>query len=207
MKCPSFEQLLDYIDRLLSAPEAARIEGHLTTGCRECRQGVEWYERVRVVAASDDSAAPPPWVLKRALRIFEVRLSRPRLAERIGQTVASLVFDSLARPALAGTRSTESANRQLLYRAGEYSIDLQVADAAQSRAELIGQVLREGEVAFDSVAGLKLELAAEGKPSRSTVTDQMGEFAISSIECGVYDLRIEMPEGSVTIPGLPIDQS
>jgi hypothetical protein len=121
--------------------------------------------------------------------------------------VASLVFDSLDRRALAGTRSTESANRQLLYRAGEYSIDLQVAGAAQSRAELIGQVLREGEVAFDSVAGLKLELAAEGKPSRSTVTDQMGEFALSSIEFGVYDLRIEMPEGSVTIPGLPIDQS
>jgi hypothetical protein len=95
----------------------------------------------------------------------------------------------------------------LLYRVGDYSVDLQIATSAESRGDLIGQVLRDGEVAFDSVAGLKLELAAEGRPSRSTVTDQMGEFAINKIDCGVYELRIEMPEGSVTIPGLPVVQS
>lgn len=207
MKCPSFEHLLDYLDGLLTPSEAARIEGHLAAGCHECREHREWYENVRAIVASDDSEAPPPWVLKRAFRIIEAQRSRPHLAARVGQIVASLVFDSLARPALAGTRSTESANRQLLYRVGDYSVDLQIATSAESRGDLIGQVLRDGEVAFDSVAGLKLELAAEGRPSRSTVTDQMGEFAINKIDCGVYELRIEMPEGSVTIPGLPVVQS
>jgi hypothetical protein len=207
MKCPSFEHLLDYLDGLLTPSETARIEGHLAAGCHQCHEYRQWYEGVRAITASDDSEAPPPWVLKRALRIFEARLTRPRIAARVGQLVASLVFDSMARPALAGTRSTESANRQLLYRAGDYSVDLQIAASTQTSGDLLGQVLREGEVAFDSVAGLKLELAAEGRPSRSAVTDQMGEFTINQIECGVYDLRIEMPEGSVTIPGLPVMQS
>src|SRR5262249_30594087 len=127
MKCPSFEHLLDYIDNRLPSQEAGLIQGHLAAGCSECGQSVEWYKGVRRVAESDDSVVPPPWVLKRALRVFEVQQGRPRVASRIGQMVASLVFDSLARPALAGTRSTESANRQLLYRAGDYSIDIQLS--------------------------------------------------------------------------------
>lgn len=207
MKCPSFEHLLDYIDGLLTGPERARVETHFAKGCVDCSENRAWYERLRDIAANDDSAAPPPWVLKRAIRIIEAQRDRPRIAARIGQIVASLVFDSFARPALSGTRSTETVNRQLLYRAGDYSVDIQVAALGQTSGELIGQVLKEGEISFDSVAGLKLELVAEGKRSRSAVTDRMGEFRINRIECGSYDLTIEMPEGSVTIQGLPIIQS
>ena len=74
------------------------------------------------------------------MRIFDTA-RHPRLAERIGQALATLVFDSFARPQLAGIRSTETANRQLLYRAGDYSIDLQIAPSTGARGDLIGQVL------------------------------------------------------------------
>ncbi|MCI0486783.1 MAG: hypothetical protein L0229_09305, partial [Blastocatellia bacterium] len=140
MKCPSFERLIDYLDGHLGALEASRVAAHIESECLRCAANREWYEKVRLLAASDDLPEPPPWVLKRALRIFENRPVRPRLVERLGQMVASLVFDSLARPAIAGVRSTETSNRQLLYRAGDYSIDLQVAQAPRSQANLIGQV-------------------------------------------------------------------
>src|SRR6185295_4634470 len=113
----------------------------------------------------------------RAVRIFQTQrdrpklAARPKLAQRIGQAVASLVFDSFARPALAGVRSTETTNRQLLYRAGDYSIDLQIAPAERAKAELIGQALKEGETSFESVAGLKLEITSGDKLVCSTVTD------------------------------------
>ena len=207
MNCPSFERLIDFLDKRLEEPEAARVATHLATSCAACAETTDWYERVRVVAGSDDSVVPPSWVFKRALRIFDTQRHRPGLTERIGQAIATLVFDSFARPALAGVRSTETANRQLLYRAGDYSVDLQIAPSEHAHMDLIGQVLKENEASFESVSGLKLGIALAGKILFSTVTDEMGEFKVSGIEPGVYDLQVKLSEGSITVPDMPITES
>lgn len=207
MKCPEFEQLIEYLDNRLPEKESARVAAHLSQNCQSCAETRRWYESVRVITEGDDSIEPPAWVFKRAARIFQTRRNRPKLVERIGQAVASLVFDSFARPALAGVRSTETTNRQLLYRAGSFSIDLQVAPTEQARADIIGQVLKEGETTFESVAGLKLEITSLGKSVRSARTDEMGEFKISGIDYGTYDLRIELSEGSITVPQMPVTQA
>jgi hypothetical protein len=208
MNCPSFEQLVDFLDKRLDEADAAAVAIH-TASCAACEDTKGWYERVRAVTADDDSVAPPSWALKRAVRIFEAQRPRSsaRLTERIGQAVASLVFDSFARPALVGVRSTETANRQLLYRAGDYSVDLQIAPSERSQLDLIGQVLKEGEPSFESVSGLKLAIAHKGELVFSTVTDEMGEFKVSGIEPGVYDLRVQLSEGSITLPDLPMNES
>jgi hypothetical protein len=206
MRCPGFERLIDYLDNRLAESDRASVGAHLATGCMACGENRTWYERVRLAASTDDSVAPPPWVFKRAVKIFE-KTQRPGLAERVGQAIASLVFDSFARPALAGVRASETANRQLLYRAGDYSIDLQIVQSDPPNAELIGQVLREGEANFESVSGLKLEIVQGDRSVSSAVTDQMGEFRVSGIEHGVYDLRVELSEGNITVPDLPIIES
>lgn len=208
MNCPSFEQLVDFLDQRLDETEAEAVATHIT-GCSACASVTGWYERVRLITASDVSIAPPSWVLKRAVRIFDTKKLRqtPGLTERIGQAIASLVFDSFARPALAGVRSTETANRQLLYRAGDYSVDLQIAPSERSTLDLIGQVLKEGEPSFESVSGLKLDIARSGGVVFSAITDEMGEFKVSEIEPGVYDLRVQLPEGSITLPDIPMSGS
>ena len=207
MKCPSFERIIDYLDNRLPDTESSRVAAHLSRDCAVCGESRDWYQRVRTSVASDNTVAPPPWVIKRAFRIFEAQRDRPRLAARIGQAIASLVFDSVARQPLAGVRSTETSNRQLLYRAGDYSIDLQIASSEHTRADLIGQVLRESEPTFESVAGLKLDIERGGEIVCSAVTDEMGEFKISGMEQGVYNLRVELSEGTITVPGLPVSES
>lgn len=206
MRCPGFERLIDYLDNRLAEPDRVSVGAHLATGCVACSENRTWYERVRLAASTDDSVAPPPWVFKRAVNIFE-KAHRPGLAERVGQAIASLVFDSFARPALAGVRASETANRQLLYRAGDYSIDLQIVQSVPPNAELIGQVLREGEANFESVSGLKLEIVQGGRPVSSVMTDEMGEFRVSGVKHGVYDLRVQLSEGNITVPDLPIIES
>jgi hypothetical protein len=206
MNCPSFERLVDFLDKRLDEREAATVATHLATSCAACAETRNWYDRVRLVAADDDSVAPPSWVFKRALRVFDTQRHRPRLTERIGQAIASLVFDSFARPALVGVRSTETSNRQLLYRAGDYSVDLQIAPSEHSRADLIGQVLKEGEPSFESVSGLNLEIARKGQVVFSVITDEMGEFKVSGIEQGVYDLQVQLPKGGITVPDIPITE-
>jgi hypothetical protein len=206
MKCPGFEQLIDYLDGRLAPTEARRVAAHLASDCKACSETRAWYESVRRIAASDETMAPPAWVFKQAVRIFDTA-RRPRRGERIGEAIARLVFDSLTRPQLAGIRSTETASRQLLYRAGDYSIDVQIAPAAGERGELVGQVLREGEATFESVANLRLEVASGDQPLYSTVTDARGEFKISNIDYGSYDLRIELADGRITIPELPVTRN
>ena len=207
MKCPSFERIIDYLDNRLSQAEASRVKTHLADGCAVCGETSNWYQGVRIIAASDDMVAPPAWVLKRAVRIFEMQHDRPRLAERIGRVIASPVLDSLAGPALERVRSTQTVERQLLYRAGGYSIDLQIAPSKNARADLNGQVLKEGDPTFESVAGLKLDIARDAKVVFSTATNDMGEFKISGMEPGVYELRVELSEGNIAIPDLPVSES
>ena len=203
MNCPGFAQLLDYLD---GRPErtAGLVSSHLAQGCSSCSADRSWYRQVKLVTASDDSVEPPPWVVKRALRLFTAPPATLSIGARVSAVVASLVFDSFSRPAVAGARSSGVEGRQLLYRAQDYSIDVQVAAFDEKRAELNGQILREGELMFESVVGLQLDLMRNGGTVLSAVTNDRGEFTIPAVEFGNYDLRFDAYEASITIVGLPI---
>ena len=203
MTCPGFAQLLDYLD---GRPNrlGGSVSSHLAAGCSRCDADRSWYQQVKVVAASDDCAEPPPWVLKRALRLFGAPPALISIGARVRAVVAYLVFDSFSRPAVAGARSSGVDARQLLYRAQDYSIDVHVAASDEKLAELNGQILREGELMFESVTGLQLDLMVNGGTVLSTVTNDRGEFTIPAVEFGSYDLRVDAYEASITIVGLPI---
>lgn len=204
MKCPGFEQLIDYCDGLLGDRDAQLIAEHLASGCQHCTDDCQRYERMRAIAASTVSAEPPTWVLKRAFKLLDRNPERSNAVDGLGRLIASLMFDSLSQSALAGVRLAEITDRQLLYRAGNYSIDLQIALSSQSKVDLTGQVLRENEFKFDSVAGISLELVRKGEKVRSTVANEFGEFTIKALELDEYDLLIETREGIITVPRLPI---
>lgn len=204
MKCPTFEQLIDYCDGQLDERDAQPIATHFAAGCCKCEDNRQWYERVRRVAASDDSREPPPWVLKGALKLFDKTRWQDRPVDNLGRIVASLVFDSLSQPALAEVRSAEMSDRQLLYRAGRYSIDLQIAFSDRSTAELNGQLLREDESGFKSVAALSLDLMDKNERLHSTITNEVGEFTIKNVKFGDYDMLIETREGVINVLGFPV---
>ena len=204
MTCPGFLHLLDYLDGRLDRAAASEVSAHLASGCSQCDGDREWYQQVKLIASSDDSIEAPSWVLKRALRVFDTPRVRMSIAGRVGRVVASLVFDNLRQPAIAGARSSGVEGRQLLYRAEDYSIDVQIAPVDQRRAELTGQILREGESMFESVGGLRLDLIGEGRKTFTAVTNEWGEFTIAGVDFGSYDLQLDVNEASITIVGLPI---
>ena len=207
MACPDFERLLDYCEDRMSGHTARLVATHLASGCRSCTEAVDWYRRVRALAAGDDGLEPPAWVLKGAVQLFE-EWAKPREADfredDMGdRLVAALIFDSLARPALAGVRLAETGDQQLLYRAGAYSIDAQISFSGRAEANLIGQVLREGEYGFESVAGLSVTLTA-GREVRATVTNPVGEFTLPGVVPGEYELAVATSDGVILIPRLPV---
>jgi hypothetical protein len=202
MDCPGFEKMIDYLDGRLAATEAALIERHLASGCASCASIGHWYRRVKAIAARDDSVEPPGWVLKRAMKAFLAH--RDSYSVDIPEQMAILVFDSLYRPEIAGMRSTSVADRQLLYSAAGYSVDLQIARSGLSAVNVMGQILRDGEQGFESVSGLPLELAKAGTTAAATVTDAVGEFTIDGIISGDYDFHFEGRERRILIAGVPL---
>ncbi len=205
MKCPTFERLIDYLDERLASSAVEAVAAHLDSGCDRCASDRDWYKSLKHTAASDESVEPPPWVFKRALRVFE-EAKRPRttVASRAGRLLASLLFDSAGGPAMAEARSSGADARQLLYRAGDYSIDLQVTPVDQNRSDITGQILREGEFSFESVAALPLELADARGTGHSSVTSDRGEFSLNALEPGIYHIRIDARGSRITIEGVVV---
>jgi hypothetical protein len=203
MTCPGFERLIDHLDGRLEAAAAEAVAAHLASGCEQCASDRTWYESVRRVTAADDSIEPPPWVLKRAVKVFDGARNRSGLSARLGSIIATLVYDSLGGPVPAGARTTEWTDHQLLYRADDFNIDL-LLESSDQQMSLRGQILREGESLFESTSGISLELIREGQLVHSTSTNEVGEFTIPAIELGQYDLRIEAAEVSITVAGLAI---
>ena len=207
MKCPGLDQLMDYCEGLLSDNDAQLMAAHLASGCGQCAENRQWYERLHALAADDTSVDPPSWVLKRAVKLFDRNPARTDPVDSLGRLVASLMFDSLSQSALAGVRLAGTTERHLLYCAGEYSIDLQFALSDPSNVDLTGQILRRNESRFESVAKLSLILSHEGEIVHSTVTDRVGEFSIDAADRREYELLIETHEGTIIVLRLPITPS
>lgn len=206
MRCPGFERLMDYLEGRLPADQSQSLASHLATGCQLCESSRRWYEHVRSIAANDDMVDPPAWLTRRALQIFDSRDREPGLIGRIGQVMAALVFDSFAQPSVAGARSAQAASRQLLYRAEDYSIDLQISPSDRSNATVMGQILRKDDLRFESVSNVPLTLSLHGESVVSAVTNETGEFVLREIGCGDYDLLIDAREMSITVTGLPVTE-
>lgn len=204
MKCTGFELLIDFLDGRLDKEKAGRVSAHLAAGCRRCEANKLWYERVRSIAASDDIFKPAPWISKRAMRILEEESNKSGITSRAIEAIADLIYDSLQRFSYAGTRSMESAGREMIYEANGYSIDLQIMPSSKSVAEIVGQVLRKDDTGFDSVAEVLVDLTIGEKAVWSTLTNRFGEFMMSEIDFGQYDLRIEARDVTLKITGLPV---
>lgn len=203
MKCPGFQRLIDFLDGQLAGEEADQVNRHLGQGCAACLRDREWYDTVKSIARTDDVFSPAPWVRKRAVDLFAAERKPGRLISSV-EAVARLMYDSLQRLQPAGARPAEVSGRQLIYNAAGYNIDIQLAVSSEVGADVMGQILREQEVGFASVAGLLVDLSQNGCDIWSTTTSGFGEFMMHGVDFGRYNLRIETGEAIITIEHLQV---
>jgi hypothetical protein len=128
------------------------------------------------VADHEDAYRPPEEALRQLRGEFALRRP-PRLLQKWGGR-AALVFDSFRAPQLAGVRSAGRGPRQLLYKAGRYTIRVRLEPAADAeRLSIVGQILdaQDPPSALQDIAVLAL------KGSRTldrTLTNHLGEFVL-----------------------------
>ncbi|HZM49167.1 MAG TPA: hypothetical protein VFE68_01690, partial [Vicinamibacteria bacterium] len=169
------EDWLDFARDVGDSEHRARVAQHLEAGCSECEQTFRLWAAVLSVADQATQAGPPDFLLDRMKERFS-RQRPKKLRERLADQ-AALVFDSFRQPMLAGMRASAGASaRQLLYKAGRYTIKVQVEPGAgEEQMSIVGQILDD----LDPSGAMRdiAVLAVRGsKTLDRTVTNPLGEF-------------------------------
>lgn len=199
------EEAVDIATGVASATLRARITRHLATGCARCQETLDWAGQVARTARESLEIDVPDAVVRQAVAAFATHrpAARPSFARRL---LATLVFDSAMEPALAGVRSGKGTTRQMMYRAGEFLVDLRVDfDRGQRLASLVGQVAAQGiDTRSPGVSFGSAQLT-----SRNTVVAESGinEFGEFQFECRPESrLRLKIPlmagpeAGTIEVP-------
>ncbi len=173
---------------------------------------------LRALRASADLVDPPGWVRERARRLF-TRASASRAAGLLTRFQATLVFDS-RRPGLrpVGVRSPGVLDAiadgpwQLLYRGGDVDVDLLVRPNQDGHTlNVRGQALSLAGDTF-GVQGVVEALPADAprhlhgssEPSARTLLEPSGEFALSNLERGRYDVLLRFGAREIELSGVEL---
>lgn len=174
-----------------------------------------WLADVRAALAHADLIEPPDWVRERARRLIRTHTSTPPAsATLLARVRASLLFDS-RRPGLAaaGVRSVGVLDGpwQLLYRGGDVDVDLLVRPNQDGRTmnvrgqalSLLGEYVGMGTVEA-TLADMPRRLYGPVEPSARTELDSSGEFALSNLERGRYDVLLRFGLREIELNGVEL---
>jgi hypothetical protein len=172
---------------------------------------------LRSLRTSGDLVEPPGWVRERARGLFRTgTTAKPSLISRIKATLA---FDS-RRPGLrpVGIRSAGVLDAladgpwQLLYRSGDVDIDLLVKPNQDGRTlNVRGQALSVAGDDFGThgvvealLADAPRRLHGVPEPSARTELEPTGEFALSNLERGRYDMLLRFGAREIELNGVEL---
>jgi len=176
--------------------EEALLRAQIVSDARASAD-VRWLERV-VAAMRRDAAwneEPPAEVGARAVRLFRSRNSNEPLSP-LQPLRAMLHFDSLLTPQPIGLRSGQPIERQLLFTAGEYSVDLRITPSG-ALWSLAGQVLGP------TMGGGQAALAGTVTTAEAAL-NELSEFLLPPVPAGDYTLTLRLSDVEVEVARLEI---
>lgn len=189
MKHFSKEEWIDFVNRTISTARQDKMQKHLATGCKQCKETVTLWQKVSKSAASEASYQPPAGAVRLAKAAFVSSALVP--ARKKSHGLVEVLFDSFRQPALAGARSVAVGSRQMLYRADPYQLDIQIEPKPGGNRILItGQLL---DLSHPSVIGQDVQVTISNRRGNSVVvaTNEFGEFSGDVENSG--DLELSVP--------------
>ncbi len=151
-----------------------------------------------VGGASREILDPPEWLLRQAVSLFAWHKTKPR-GNAVKQIPAFLLVDSYAEGQLAGFRSVGPMPRQMLYRAGDYHLNLSINHMEQAEEiDIMGQPLPLN-ADLGAVVEADVELLKESTAARATKANEFGAFILDGVQEGTYDLKIRLKDEEIHI--------
>jgi hypothetical protein len=165
---------IDFVRGLVAGRERIAMEAHLESACPRCRRVVRLLGAAADVGASDSRWDVPEAAVQMARAIFA--LQRPEKVQILPRIVAKLVYDSFRDPLPAGVRMQHRINRQALYQAGRYSVDVRLEhERGATRVTLVGQIA-DRERTAENLGEVPVWLMSGKAVIARTVSNRFGEF-------------------------------
>ncbi|GEM_PF-1768660 len=193
--CPDTQEISDYAAGFIKGKRRRELANHVRQ-CRHCAEEVQ---------ASQEFLAPSP----PALPPMPLPLPIP-FPESGRRLIARLLPQRAPGAALAGLRGGETGDgwpRQ--YEVDGISLSLHRASPSpgSAGAMLLGLISR-AEATPDVFAGVEVRLRKAGDPGQPPLLveqiDDLGNFVLSPVPIGQFDLLITLPEGELVIEGLEL---
>jgi hypothetical protein len=154
-------------------------------------------ELIQHLMQRDDSTDAAPDSVNWAKNLFRARAAEPKMS-LVKKVMAVLQIDLSPQRAAFGERSAGAgAGRQMLFDAGDNSIDLRIR-GSKGVFEVRGQVLGAG------FAGGEVELTAEGT-SFKAILSETSEFKLAGLAAGNYTFTARSDEKELVIEGLDLN--
>lgn len=185
----SYERLVDWVEGRLVNTQKKAIDEHLAA-CAHCREETNRIERMVAVMRQDESIDAPPALIARTVALFRASAAEPA-PSLLRRLVATLSFESTALAPALGLRSQGGAERQMIFTANEYDVDLRVSEDREGW-RLSGQLL--GADATNGSATLTNDAM--------TLTTSLSEdlaFVFPPVTTGRYTLTLRFSQVELVI--------
>jgi hypothetical protein len=193
MRCPELEEILDFLDNRLERSRANVLRSHIES-CVSCRETSEWASNTKTAIQSKDLVDAPEYLIKKAIAVFPQK--KASFKEWV---LAKLSFDSGLVPLTAGVRSSQTAPRQRIYETDTYKIIL-MSEQGADVTRWTGQIVATQPEAETS--DCLVEIVKGKKSINKSVTNQNGEFLLTSPPGKQFELRVHGQPESVLIQNL-----
>lgn len=177
MKHYAAESWVDFVSGQISMEQKTAMQRHLDLDCESCSQAFQLWQRVSRAAQRESEYEAPESAVTHVRNAFV--MAQPRAQGRL--EIPRLVLDSLWRPAPAGVRSAPTVPRQVVYRAGELLVEMQLEPVPHTdRVNIAGQLSRTGGQ-DDGLAGITVIVSTPKASLAHTSTNRFGEFQLGFV--------------------------
>ncbi len=193
--CPETQEITDYAAGVIKGKRRRALASHF----RQCPRCAEEVHMSQEFLAPSPPALPP----------IPVALPVP-FPESGRRLVARLLPQRAPGAALAGLRGGETGDgwpRQ--YEVDGISLSLhRAAPSPGSAGAMVLGLISRAESAPEVFAGVEVRLRKAGDPGQPPLLveqiDDLGNFVLSPVPIGQFDLLITLPEGELVIEGLEL---
>jgi hypothetical protein len=173
------EKLINFADGSILSAEKGEVERHLTQ-CTSCAKELSLFNKVISTMQADRSPDAPQDSVLWAKNLFRTRVRAPR--QTVVQKILAVLQVDLSQMTPAFGERSAAAAAQMLFQAGENSVDLRVS-AGEKGLVLKGQILGGG---FENC---RVSLRA-GKKEFKAEANELSEFTIRNIKAGTYEMTL-----------------
>ncbi|HEY2499383.1 MAG TPA: hypothetical protein VGK24_20165 [Candidatus Angelobacter sp.] len=179
----------DYVRSAVPREQHARMLAHLEGGCAKCEKIRGLLQKFAMVCSREATYQVPRAVEQQVKAM--IGLAKTPRRSTLQRLWASLVYDSLNDPQPVGVRGTHQINRQVLFHAGDYSVDLRFEhEKGSASMVLVGQIANQ-KTPDEILANLPVILVAGKREVTRSISNTFGEFQLEYVP--ESDLRLLVP--------------